>query len=110
MTESKDLVIAHCGLVCSYCGAYLKGKCKGCHSDRPMNRHCKMKACSLSHGYANCAECEEYDNLHDCRKLNNLVANFFGFIFRTNRIANLERIRQVGIERFKEEKRRERRP
>jgi len=54
-----------------------------------------------------CADCTEFKNLKECEKLNNLVANFFGFIFRTNRIGGLNRIREVGIEKFKEEKQKE---
>jgi hypothetical protein len=29
---NKDLV-AHCGLYCGACGAYLKGRCPGCHEN-----------------------------------------------------------------------------
>jgi hypothetical protein len=105
--EHDDFILAYCGLACSNCGMYLKGKCSGCHSDKPMNRNCKMKACASERQYNTCADCTEFRNLKDCRKLNNLVANFFGFIFRTNRIGNLYRIREVGFELFIEEKRKE---
>jgi len=108
--NSKDVIVACCGLVCTNCGMYLKEKCKGCHSDRPMNRHCKMKACTTERKHATCAECSDFENLKDCRKLNNVVSKFFGFVFRTNRIGNLRRIREVGIDAFKEEKRLEGRP
>ena len=66
-----------------------------------------MKACAIEHKYTTCADCAEFSDLKDCRKLNNLIANFFGFIFRTDRIGNLNRIRKSGIEVFIEEKRRE---
>ena len=102
--QSNAVIIAYCGLVCSNCGMYRKEKCAGCHSDRPMNRNCKMKACAMEHKYITCADCKEFDRLEDCRKLNNMVSKFFGFIFRTNRIGNLYRIREIGIEAFKEEK------
>jgi len=105
--ERNDFEVAYCGLACSNCGMYLKGKCQGCHSDKPMNRNCKMKACASERQYTTCADCTEFSNLKVCRKLNNLVANFFGFIFRTNRIGNLIRIRDVGLEEFKEEKHKE---
>ncbi|MDW7680142.1 MAG: hypothetical protein SCK70_06230 [bacterium] len=105
--EHNDFKVAYCGLACSNCGMYLKGKCLGCHSDKPMNRNCKMKACASERQYTTCADCTEFSNLKDCRKLNNLVANFFGFIFRTNRIGNLYRIREVGLEAFIEEKRKD---
>lgn len=98
------MIVAYCGLACSNCGMYLKGKCAGCHSDKPMNRNCKMKACAMEKEYVTCADCTEFKNLKDCKNLNNLVANFFGFIFHTDRIGNLNRIRTVGLEKFKEEK------
>ncbi len=103
--KNQDFIAAYCGLACSNCGMFLKGKCDGCHSSRPMNRNCKMKACAMERGYVTCADCTEFENLKDCKKLNNLIANFFGFIFRTDRIGNLNRIREVGLEKFIEEKR-----
>lgn len=69
-----------------------------------------MKACAMERGYVTCADCTEFSDLKACRKLNNLVANFFGFIFRTDRIGNLNRIRTIGMEAFIEEKRKEGRP
>jgi len=105
--EQNEFIVAYCGLACSNCGMYLKEKCAGCHSDKPMNRNCKMKACAIKHKYITCADCTEFSNLKDCRKLNNLVANFFGFIFRTNRIRNLYRIRESGLNAFIEEKRKD---
>lgn len=105
--KSKEFIVAYCGLACTNCGMYLKQKCAGCYSDKPMNRNCKMKACAMEHKYITCADCSDFDNLKDCRKLNNIISKFFGFIFRTNRIGNLYRIREVGLEAFKEEKRRE---
>ena len=102
--DSKDFVLAYCGLVCSQCGAYLKNRCKGCYSDKPMNRGCKVKPCALERNYSSCAECKDFANLKDCKKLNNFISKIFGFIFRSDRIGNLSRIREIGIDRFKEEK------
>ena len=101
--NTQEVIIAYCGLVCSNCGMYLKGKCLGCHSDRPMNRNCKIKACAIDRGYATCAECNEFQNLKKCGKLYNLISRFFSFIFHTDRIGNLNRIREIGLREFKEE-------
>jgi len=84
---------------------FKKRKCAGCHSDKPMNRNCKMKACAMEHKYTTCADCTEFNNLKKCKKLNNIIANFFGLIFRTNRIGNLNQIRESGMEAFIEDKR-----
>jgi len=100
----NEVIIAYCGLACSNCGMYLKGKCLGCHSDKPMNRNCKMKACAMSRQYTTCADCTDFKELKECKKLYNLVSRFFSFIFRTDRIRNLNRIRGIGLSQFKEEK------
>ena len=63
-----------------------------------------MKACAIEHKFITCTDCTEFQDFKKCKKLNNLVSNFFGFIFGTNRIANLEQIKKVGIDKFKEEK------
>lgn len=106
----ENIIIACCGLCCSNCGMYKKEKCQGCHSDKPMNRNCKMKACAMGHGYATCAECTDFQNLKECKKLYNIISRFFGFIFHTDRIGNLNRIRKIGLDKFKEDKINDARP
>ena len=103
--DSQELILAYCGLVCSDCGAYLKGRCQGCHSEKPMNRGCKVKPCVKKIGCTTCAECTDFANLADCKKLNKWISKIFALIFRSNRIGNLSRIREVGLDKFKEEKR-----
>ncbi len=61
------------------------------------------RGCVLEREIATCAECTDFKNLKQCRKLNNLIAKIFGFIFRSNRIGNLERIREVAVEQFARE-------
>ena len=102
--ESKEFVLAYCGLVCSQCGAFTKGRCQGCHSEKPMNLHCKVKPCAQQRNYTTCSECTDFENLKDCKKLNNFISKIFGFVFHSDRIGNLNRIRGAGIENFKEEK------
>ena len=104
MSDNIELVVlAHCGLVCSQCGMYLKGRCRGCHSERPMHSRCKVKRCCLDRQYATCAQCDDFANLKQCGKLHNLISIVFGFIFRSNRIGNLGRIREIGVEKFADE-------
>ena len=99
--QTSEVIIARCGLICSQCGAYVKGRCGGCHSEKPMNFGCKVKPCTQEKNYNTCAECEDFENLKECRKLNNFISRFFGFIFRTDRIGNLNCIRNTGLENFK---------
>jgi hypothetical protein len=68
-----------------------------------MNSNCKIKHCAEQSQAMSCADCQQFSDLKKCGKLNNLIGKFFGFIFHTNRIANLDRIRQIGYEQFKKE-------
>ena len=105
MSENpKEFILAYCGLVCSECGAYTKGRCKGCHSDKPMNRGCKVKPCAQERNFSSCAECKDFPDLADCKKLNNWISKIFAFIFRSDRLGNLNQIREIGLDKFKEQK------
>lgn len=102
--QTQEIVIAYCGLVCSNCGSYLKGKCQGCHSDKPMNRNCKIKACAMDFEYTTCAECVEFADLKECKKLNNLISKFFGLVFGSDRVGGLNHIREIGLDAYAVEK------
>jgi len=103
VNDIQEVIIANCGLVCSKCGMYIKGKCKGCFGGKPMYKNCPIKKCNEDNSYSTCADCKEFAELKKCKKLHNIISRFFGFIFRTNRIVNLNRIREVGLEIFKAE-------
>jgi hypothetical protein len=101
--SDQNIIIAHCGIVCSKCGAFTKGKCKGCHGEKPMFKNCPIKKCNLGNNLATCADCQEFQDLKECKKLNSFISKIFGLIFRTNRIGNLVHIREIGLETYKEE-------
>ena len=94
-------IIAYCGLVCSNCGAYKKKKCQGCHSEKPMFKNCPVKKCAIEYNFSTCAECVEFKDLKQCKKLNSFVSKIFGLIFRSDRIGNLNKIREKGLDAFK---------
>lgn len=98
---SEELILAYCGLVCNECGAFKKEKCEGCHSEKPLNKGCKVKKCATDKGIITCADCDEYEDLAKCRKLNNFISKIFKFIFKSDRLGNLALIRQNGLEQFK---------
>jgi len=102
--NNNEVIIAYCGLCCSNCGMFIKEKCKGCHSDKPMNKNCKIKDCSKKCGFETCGTCNKIENFKECKTLYNIVSRFFGFIFNSNRIGNLNRIKEIGLENFKKEK------
>ena len=97
----NNVIIAYCGLCCSNCGMYIKEKCKGCHSEKPMNRNCKMKACALEREFLTCADWNDFTDYKECKKLYNPISRFFGFIFKSDRIGNLNKIKEMGLDSFK---------
>lgn len=99
--DRADVIVAYCGLVCSKCGAFKKAKCKGCYGGKPMFPNCPIRKCNLDHHYVTCADCTEFQELADCKKLNNLISKCFDLVFHGNRIANLNTIREVGLDKFK---------
>ena len=102
--DSGEFILAYCGLVCSECGAYRKGRCGGCHSDKPMNGRCKVKPCAQEKNCSCCALCGEFEDVKDCKKLNNFVSKMFARVFRSDRLGNLDRIKEVGVDGFKKER------
>ena len=100
----SETTVARCGLVCSTCGAFRRGRCGGCHSDKPMFVCCPVKACAVEKGCATCADCTDFTDLKACRKLNNFISRIFGLIFRSDRIGGLYRIREIGLDAFKSER------
>ena len=88
--------VACCGLYCGACRAYLKGKCPGCR-DNEKAGWCTVRLCCRENGYGTCAECVIVDDVRDCGKLNSFVSKLFALVFRSDRPASLDRIREVGI-------------
>jgi hypothetical protein len=102
---ASEIMVARCGLVCSACGAFTRGRCEGCAGERHMFRCCPVRACTIERGYTTCADCTEFADLKGCRKLNSFISKIFRMIFRTNRIGNLVQIRAGGLDAFKDERR-----
>ena len=100
--KNNEIIVGYCGLVCTNCWAYRKKKCRGCYSEQPMYKNCPVKQCCIEKSYTTCAECIDYSDLKKCKKLNNYVAKIVGFIFKTNKIDNLKKIRQIGLKEFKQ--------
>ena len=92
--------IAYCGIICSDCGACKKGKCAGCASGKQRFSACPVRKCNIEKQQRNCSECKAFADFHDCKKLWNFIAKVFHYIFRSNRIGNLEQMRIDGIDQF----------
>jgi hypothetical protein len=96
VVSSPDLV-AYCGLYCGACGSYLKEKCPGCHENEKA-KWCAIRTCCADNGYLSCADCKEFENPADCKKFNNLMAKIFGLIFRSDRLACIRQIKELGVQ------------
>jgi hypothetical protein len=101
--NNQNVIVACCGLVCSKCESYTNNKCRGCRSERPIFRNCKIRRCNLDNEYDTCADCKDFQELRKCKKLNNIISKLFGFFSKTDRIESLNRIREIGLEKFKSE-------
>jgi hypothetical protein len=92
-------LVAFCGLYCGACGSYLKEKCDGCLKNDKAS-WCKIRSCCIGRNIASCAACEEFPNPRDCGKFNNFISKLFGLVFRSDRAACIEKIREIGIQPF----------
>ena len=97
--KSDPEMVAYCGLYCGACGSYLKDKCPGCH-DNAGAKWCKIKVCCEENQYQTCADCKEYDNPRNCSKFSNLMSKLFALIFRSDRAACIDSIRDLGVEGY----------
>lgn len=91
-------MVSYCGLYCGACGQYLRGKCPGCR-EKTNAQWCKIRTCNQEAGTFSCADCTQV-SLDDCRKLNNPIAKIFSFVFRSDRKASLNMIRERGADGF----------
>ena len=97
--EANKDQIALCGLYCGSCPAFLKEKCPGCKENAKAT-WCKVRACCLDNSYASCADCKQLSDNKDCKKLNNFMSNLFAFIFRSDRNANINMLKEKGCDEF----------
>ena len=95
-------LVAFCGLYCGACKRYLAEKCPGCR-DNEKATWCRVRACGLEHGFATCADCDLLDDVGDCGDYNSVVARFFAFLFRSDRMACIRFIEERGVEAFAQE-------
>ena len=95
--SSDPGMIAYCGLYCGACKAYLKEKCKGCHENVKAT-WCKIRSCCSDNGYLSCADCKEFSDPNACGLFNNFMSKLFALIFRSNRAACIQQIKDLGIQ------------
>ncbi|MBN1654046.1 MAG: DUF3795 domain-containing protein [Deltaproteobacteria bacterium] len=99
--------IAPCGLFCTNCGKFKKGKCLGCQIEAGFER-CAIRLCCISKEIATCAECDAFRaprDFRECKKIDNWVAKIFALIFKSDRPGALALLRDQGIEAYLTKKR-----
>ncbi|TAJ14659.1 DUF3795 domain-containing protein [Marinilabiliaceae bacterium JC017] len=96
--EKKSLV-SFCGLYCGACPSYKKGKCPGCAENEKAS-WCKIRRCCLDKKISSCAQCQEYEQVTECKKFNNFVSRLFALVFRSDRAAGIKMLREEGPEAF----------
>jgi hypothetical protein len=97
----KNLV-AFCGLYCGECKAYKKGKCPGCQKNEKAT-WCKIRTCCREKGICSCADCNDFTNACECKKFNNIFSKFFALVFKSDRQACIDKIKEIGYAAFAEE-------
>jgi hypothetical protein len=96
---SDKTLVSKCGLYCGSCSKYLKDKCPGCDGYEKAT-WCKVRTCCMEHGYASCADCNEFENAMECKKFNSFFSRMIGFILRSDREAGIKMIKEKGYEGF----------
>lgn len=95
-------LIAYCGLYCGACGKYLDGKCPGCAKNEKA-MWCKVRRCCIENGQLSCSECKVHATASECKKFNNIFSKLLGFIFGSNRQADINFIKEKGYDAYAQE-------
>lgn len=96
----KDFRFSLCGLNCGLCPMQLGGYCPGCGGG-PGNQSCAIARCSLQHGGVEyCCHCADFP----CGRYER-EDEFDSFISHRNRLRDLERLQQMGVEAYQAEQR-----
>ena len=98
--EANKELIAACGLYCGACRKYLSEKCSGCHANEKAT-WCKIRLCVMQHGFRSCAECSI--DVKECKTYSNLIGKIFSLLFRSDRAACIQYIKENGEQAFAEE-------
>ena len=100
-TPLKDpSLVAYCGLYCGTCKRLQSGKCSGCKENSKAS-WCKIRKCNMENGFANCSECT-ITALEECKDLNNAIGKIYAYLFKTDRLASLQYIKENGAENYVE--------
>ena len=100
-TDTAVNLLSFCGLYCGNCSLHVRGmpllgRCVGCLENDGLP-NCKIRECCMAKGYRTCAECHTLD---DGRLLHSLTHKVSRIVFGSDKLGNLAKIRDVGVEAF----------
>jgi hypothetical protein len=102
-----DEHIAPCGLFCTACGKFKKGRCQGCQIE-PGFAQCTIRQCVIEKGITTCAECADFAKGRDyreCKKVNNVIAKIIAVFTKSDRPGALALLRDEGRDAYLQAKR-----
>lgn len=98
-SEANKNLVSYCGLYCATCSKYKKGKCPGCARNEKAS-WCKIRQCCIEKNIKSCAECDEFNDVKECKKFDNFVSKMFEFVFKSDRRAGIQMIKESGYDEF----------
>jgi hypothetical protein len=97
-----DSHIGACGLFCTNCGKFKRGRCQGCQLQSGSWR-CPVRLCCAGRKITTCARCFDFESPRDyseCPKLNTFMARTASLFTGVNRLLALDLLRDRGPERY----------
>ena len=99
LNKSNFALISYCGLYCGECSSFKKGKCPGCAKNEKAN-WCKVRSCNINRGINSCADCDEFEDVMNCKKFNNFISKIFALVFNSDRHKGILYIKEFGYPSF----------
>ena len=99
LNEPNIALISYCGLYRGECPSFKKGKCPGCAKNDKAT-WCKVRSCNISRGINSCADCDEYDDIMNCKKYNNFISKLFALVLNSDRHKGILYIKEFGYPLF----------
>jgi hypothetical protein len=99
--ETNVTLVSYCGLYCGACPSYKKGRCPGC-AGNDKAAWCKVRSCNIQKCLTSCADCDEFEEVNDCKKFNNFISKMFALVLNSNRRKGILFIKSNGREAFAE--------
>jgi hypothetical protein len=97
-----DAHVAACGLFCTNCGKFKKGRCQGCQIEAGYAQ-CAVRKCVIEKKIETCAACPEFAaprDYRECAKVHNFISKVFALFMGSDRPGALAMLRDRGLGAF----------